>query len=404
MRAFSAGSRHDHQHGSGRRPVSHQEEHDDSGSDLAGHHRQLEHGVHRLRRQAGRDLQRLSAGPGYWGKTFFIWPPDPDAANDWRKKFFFLPNGTTPCNNNLKLWSQSEPWNNPTGNYIINYKAILNWIVNTGPNPFPSQLRAGNILYYTAIPTDVPASAYTWSNSNSQITNQDQRFWKEYIDFVLGVWRDPFGNVQTPGNPSCSYGPDFTCRQRHVRTPCRSPGPMRSFAGADLDRSDRQPAAAAAPVLVRADDHDPVHARHGDLAGHGPRHLDDRGQAGHPGRLPGHPEQPSQRPGVVDPVQPARASAASRPRPASSASRRSCVDQQLHQPDQCAVVSAQQRHQRRPPLGPNGLQTPRAHGDYDGNTATSYGLMLAYNQFSSSYRAAERPTSAAGAAKEPRSW
>ena len=30
------------------------------------------------------------------------------------------------------------------------------------------------------------------------------------------------------------------------------------------------------------------------------------------------------------------------------------------------------------------MQTPRAHGDYDTNTATSYGLMLAYNQFSSS--------------------
>src|SRR5262249_5005374 len=35
------------------------------------------------------------------------------------------------------------------------------------------------------------------------------------------------------------------------------------------------------------------------------------------------------------------------------------------------------------PWDPNGLQTPRAHGDYNGNTATSYGLMLAYNQFSS---------------------
>jgi hypothetical protein len=31
----------------------------------------------------------------------------------------------------------------------------------------------------------------------------------------------------------------------------------------------------------------------------------------------------------------------------------------------------------------NGTQTPRAHGDYTGNTATSYGFMLAYNQFSS---------------------
>src|SRR5262249_46853198 len=34
------------------------------------------------------------------------------------------------------------------------------------------------------------------------------------------------------------------------------------------------------------------------------------------------------------------------------------------------------------PWDPNGLQTPRAHADYNGNTATGYGLMLAYNQFS----------------------
>ena len=36
------------------------------------------------------------------------------------------------------------------------------------------------------------------------------------------------------------------------------------------------------------------------------------------------------------------------------------------------------------PWDANGLNTPHAHGDYDSNTATSYGLMLAYNQFSSS--------------------
>jgi hypothetical protein len=34
------------------------------------------------------------------------------------------------------------------------------------------------------------------------------------------------------------------------------------------------------------------------------------------------------------------------------------------------------------PWDSNGNSTPRAHGDYDSNTATSYGLMLAYNQFS----------------------
>jgi len=36
------------------------------------------------------------------------------------------------------------------------------------------------------------------------------------------------------------------------------------------------------------------------------------------------------------------------------------------------------------PWDSNGLNTPHGHGDYDANTATSYGLMLAYNQFSSS--------------------
>src|SRR5262249_31062705 len=42
-------------------------------------------------------------------------------------------------------------------------------------------------------------------------TDQNQRFWKEYIDWTLGVWRDPFGNVQNPPAPACSMGPDFAC-------------------------------------------------------------------------------------------------------------------------------------------------------------------------------------------------
>ncbi len=65
------------------------------------------------------------------------------------------------------------------------------------------------------------------ATSTRTITNADQRFWKEYIDFAIGVWQDPYGNLQTPGNPTCSYGPDFTCgssspRQRRLdhRTRC----------------------------------------------------------------------------------------------------------------------------------------------------------------------------------------
>ena len=135
----------------------------------------------------------------------------PIQTNDWRKNFFFMPDGVTPVNDNTALWDSGGNWLQPPGNYVINYKAILNWIVNSGANPFPSQLRSGNILYYSSIPTDVPAASYDYTDANSTISNQDQRFWKEYIDFVLGVWRDPNGNVQTPGSSTCSYGPDFAC-------------------------------------------------------------------------------------------------------------------------------------------------------------------------------------------------
>ncbi len=157
----------------------------------------------------GKTFNGYTEGPNYWGKTFFIWPPDP--TNDWRKNFFLMPDGVTPVADDTVLWDSNGNWLPPSGNYVINYKAILNWIANVGPNPFPAQLRSGNILYYSAIPTDVPASAYNPTTLNSTISNQDQRFWKEYIDFALGVWCDPGGNLQTPGSSTCSYGPDFAC-------------------------------------------------------------------------------------------------------------------------------------------------------------------------------------------------
>jgi Flp pilus assembly protein TadG len=152
-------------------------------------------------------------GPNYWGKTFFIWPPDP--TNDWRKKFFLKPGGSYPTfggpvDDNTILWDNTGAWLNPAGNYVINYAAILNWIKNTGANPFPTQLRAGFMLYFDQIPTDVPASAYDHTQLNTTIADTTTRVWKEYIDYTLGVWRDPFGNIQPPDNPSCSIGNDFT--------------------------------------------------------------------------------------------------------------------------------------------------------------------------------------------------
>ena len=171
--------------------------------------------------------------------TFFAWPPDPN--NDWRQLYFLSSSGTPWYNplgvntitstsssssasaypNNTSLFASSGIFNSPpTGNYQINYKAILAWInancVQQTPGdgrPFPPMLRSSNQLFYSYIPTDVPVGAYTWSNANSTITSSpdpSMRFWKEYIDFVVGVWHDPSGNIQSPGTPSCSYGPDFT--------------------------------------------------------------------------------------------------------------------------------------------------------------------------------------------------
>ena len=151
-------------------------------------------------------------GPAYWGKTFFQWPPDPRPSADWRTLYFFNSNGTTGVNDNTVLWNSSGSWNYPwngSTTYKINYKAILNWIKNIGPNVFPPMLRAGRVSYYSYIPSDVPAAAYDHSQPNSNITDPSTRFWKEYIDYCLGVWRDPYGNVWPPGNTACSYGPDF---------------------------------------------------------------------------------------------------------------------------------------------------------------------------------------------------
>jgi hypothetical protein len=68
--------------------------------------------------------------------------------------------------------------------YQINYNAILFWIKNSGPNPFPPRLRAGGILYYASIPDTI-----TSPSGNMPVGTQaqrDQRFWKEYIDYVMG--------------------------------------------------------------------------------------------------------------------------------------------------------------------------------------------------------------------------
>src|SRR5262245_16821178 len=41
-------------------------------------------------------------GPAFWGKTFFIWPPDP--TNDWRKNYFNYYGTNTSVDDNALLW------------------------------------------------------------------------------------------------------------------------------------------------------------------------------------------------------------------------------------------------------------------------------------------------------------
>jgi hypothetical protein len=170
----------------------------------------------------GKAFNGYTVGPRYWGKTFFIWPPDP--TNDWRSKYFNNDPNTSlnsnPLNDNTKLFSTTFPgYKDPPGNYQINYKAILNFIANVGPNPFPSQLRGGSTILYDSIPTDVPAAAYDHTQPNYNITDPNQRFWKEYIDWTLGVWRAPIGGIQHTQNPACSIGPDFMYGTVQVSAP-----------------------------------------------------------------------------------------------------------------------------------------------------------------------------------------
>jgi Flp pilus assembly protein TadG len=136
-------------------------------------------------------------------------------AADWRARISYLPDGVTPLNVNdgtsggssVGLWSGGtfvEPSSGGT-RYLVNYDAILDWIKNCGPNPFPSQLRAGGVVYYTSIPSHIDTSTFPPADPN-------QRFWKEYIDEVLGIQQT--GGSGTSPSYWCNvgytgYGSDF---------------------------------------------------------------------------------------------------------------------------------------------------------------------------------------------------
>src|SRR5262249_47634200 len=93
------------------------------------------------------NFQGYTQGPGYWGTTFFMWPPDRDYVapgprssgvnsrsgyptsltgppRDWRRRFFLKTGGTYPSfggqvDDNTKLWDNTGKWRDPPGNYVI---------------------------------------------------------------------------------------------------------------------------------------------------------------------------------------------------------------------------------------------------------------------------------------------
>jgi Flp pilus assembly protein TadG len=330
-------------------------------------------------------------GPGYWGKTFFLWPPAGSSTSsdtnltvngatqnaDWRLAFF-TGNTTSSVADNTKMWDSSGNWQDPSSStYAINYAAILRWIKYCGANPFPSELRAGNVLYYSSIPDDVPSSAYTWTNANDQITNQDQRFWKEYIDFVLGEWRDPFGNVQNPDNPSCSYGPDFTWGTVHISAPVTGykTSPTTRMHPQDNPQRPRHRFWFGPMTMIQymsdtgilpgtTHDISMVCAKLGvdgalqDIQNNHPNDLVSLVMFSRP-NYSGEPTEAGQFP--IAQV-------------ALTNNYSSLINALWYPPNS---GSADVR-----PWDTNGLQTPSAHGDYNSNTSTDYGFMLAYNQLS----------------------
>jgi hypothetical protein len=166
----------------------------------------------------GNTFFGYTMGPGYYGKTFWMWPPDPLTPSDgggapaagestkaaiargyvpgdWRVRFF-------KNSDNSQLWDSSGQW---IQTVQPDYNAIIKWI-RGGPQVFPPNLSCGRVLYYDSIPATIPNSG----------GGPNEVFWRNYIDYVLGT--GSFNESQnlygrnwdtkwaTPGGPTLSYG------------------------------------------------------------------------------------------------------------------------------------------------------------------------------------------------------
>ncbi len=166
---------------------------------------------------ASQQFQGFTMGPGYYGKTFYMWPPDPRkpagnigsagfVAGDWRQRFFLpLTGSSQDMRDNSVFWSSNGRWQpqNPgtTASYMVNYSNVLAWIA-TGPQTLPPSLRAGRVDYYDAIPATIPVDNTTGEILGS--ATAQQAFWKDYIDFVLGAGRYTDANILNGANSNNS--------------------------------------------------------------------------------------------------------------------------------------------------------------------------------------------------------
>ena len=203
-------------------------------------------------------FQGFSMGPGYWGKTFFVWPPDPrfdttanlanpnpanpafDAAGkpmcDWRRRFFLRGDGsafnpqtddinailfTTVAGHTLNAIvttvTSGKTASNCPGYFRLNYPAIIAWL-KSGPQTLPTNLRSGRILYYSSMPADLT----TGGPGNAD----DRTFWREYVHYVFGV--DSFDATNAPlctwgFPPSTGYSPKTMMAGVESRNPFGSP-------------------------------------------------------------------------------------------------------------------------------------------------------------------------------------
>ena len=95
----------------------------------------------------GHALQRLHAGPGLLGQdVLHLAARSAVDQRDWRKLYFQYPSSATPMDDNSQAVETSTGnWQAPSSTtYTINYTAILNFIKNVGPNPFPVAAAIGS--------------------------------------------------------------------------------------------------------------------------------------------------------------------------------------------------------------------------------------------------------------------